>query len=271
METTSTDRFSWRDVYRLETGKTGHWQIGPFRMWARRHPREWFVSFAREPDSLRDTGSVQIPGRTEPEGNLTSRRFGVREPPAEIRLTPGLAERPVVTTPEEPFLLAPKEETTLYVSTPVWIGVEVGEPPVKLLDEASRRPSDTWFGESTRTGELCYATRTRATLERANLPARVHRALSVVHIRNRVGSLLGVEKLKLPAPNMSLFLDSDGHLWTEELTLDRIEEGRVAAVVLASGPPASAGDVDRVAGPRKKLEKGFLDRTFGGLMRELRG
>ena len=271
METTSSDRFSWGTVYRLETGSTAQWQVGPIRLWARRDPREWRVSLARERDSLKDTASVQIPSRTEPEGNLTSSRFGFREPPAEIRLTPSLAERPVVTTPEEPFLLAPQEETTLYVSTPVWIGIEVGEPPVKLLNEASRLPSDTWFGESTQTGELCFATRTRATLERTNLPARVHRALSVVHIRNRASSLLEVEKLKLPAPNMSLFLDSDGHLWTEELTLDRVEEGQVAAVVLASGPPAAAGGGDRVAGPRKKLEKGFLDRAFGGLMRELRG
>ena len=53
--------------------------------------------------------------------------------------------------------------------------------------------------------------------------------------------------------------------------VDRVEEGQVAAVVLASGPPAAAGGVDRVVGPRKKLEKGVLDRAFGGLIRELRG
>jgi hypothetical protein len=271
MDLMYADRLSWGAVYQIEFGSSGYWELGPLRVWARRDTREWSVSFAHGHDPLSDVAAVQIPSRSEPEGDITSRRFGFRVPPAEIRLTPALAKRPIVVTPEEPFLLPPNEETTLYVSTSVWVRVEVGEPPVQLLEEASHRPSDTWFGESTREGELCYATRTRATLDRAELPICAHRALSVVHIRNRAASVLEIEKVKLPAPNMSLFLASDGHLWTEEVSFNREQEGQVASVLLAAGPPAAATAAERLVGPRKKVDKGFMDRTFGGFIRELRG
>ena len=182
-----------------------------------------------------------------------------------------MAPRPVVVTPEEPFLLPAQEEAVLYVSTPVWVRVQVGVPPVQLVEEASHRPSDTWFGASTRVGMLCYATRTRAAIELGELPVSVHRALSVVRIRNLAGSELAVEKVKLPAPNMSLYLTSAGQLWTDEIVLTREQDGELASVDLEPGPPAAAGGAELLSGPRAKLDKSLLDRTFSGIIRELRG
>jgi hypothetical protein len=271
MDLTKPGRFSWRDVHHVETGSGAHWELGPLRIWARREAREWSVSFARGDDALDAAAEAWIPSPHEPEEGATTTRFGFREPPAKIRLTPALAKRPVVVTPSEPFSLPPMQETTLHVSTPVWVGVEVGEPPAELLERASHRPSDTWFGESTRVGELCYATRTRATLDLDELPRCAHHAISVVHIRNSAGSVLEIEKLKLPAPNMSLFLTPEGSLWTEEVSLDREQEAEVAVVVLENGPPSVAAEAERIVGPRRKLDRGFLDRNFGGLIRELRG
>jgi hypothetical protein len=269
--TKSGGRFSWRDVRHIETGSGVHWELGPLRLWAYRDAREWTLCFERGEDALSDFVSVEAPPNTEPAGEATTLRFGFKKSPAVIRLTPALAKRPVVVTPEEPFSLPPKEETTLYISTPVWIGVEVGDPPVRLLEEASHRPSDTWFGRSTRDGELCYATRTRATLELAELPIRVHRAVSVVRIVNRAGSALEIEKIKLPAPFMSLFVDAGGHLWTEEVSLTREQDGELASVDVGTGPPAAVVGAEQLGGAQKTMGRGILDRTFGGLIRELRG
>jgi hypothetical protein len=271
MDLKASPRFSWCEVHEVEVGSGVFWELGPLRLWAHRGSREWSVSFERGDGALSDHVSVQLPSNVEPGGEATTVRFGFQDAPAKIRLAPAPAKRPVVVTPDEPFSLPPNEETTLYVSTPVWVGVEVGEPPVQLLEEPSHRPSDTWFGESTRDGDLCYATRTRATLDVEQLPIRSHRVLSVVRIRNRASTVLEIERIKLPTPYMSLFADTSGQLWTEELSLDREQNDEVAAVVLGTRPPAVAADAERLVGPRKKRDRGFLDRTFSGLMRELRG
>lgn len=265
------DRFAWGEVATLDVGTLASWQLGPLRLWARRDPREWTLSYVRDQASLDTTTTVEIPSRTEPEGDLTVRRFGFGSSPAEIRLEPAMANRPVVVTPEEPFLLPPQESTTLYVSIPVWVRVAVGVPPVGLVEEPSYRPSDTWFGESTRSGVLCYATRTRATIELDELPVCAHRARSVVRIRNLAATVLEVEKVKLPAPNMALYVTAGGHLWTEVVSFTREQDGIVASVVLEAGPPSAAGRAELVAPPRLKLGRGFLDRTFSGIIRELRG
>lgn len=263
-------RMIWSS-FELATGESGCWRIGPIRLWATRAPHEWCISFARFDGQLDHPVGVELPCATPPEGDVTTKRFGYHDPPSSIRLLPATAPRPLVATPIDSLLLPPGEETTLHVSTPVWVQVSLGESATMLIDEASHLPSDTWFGESTRKGELCYSFRARATFDRTALLECTHRALSVVHIQNQAKSVLEIEKVKLPAPNMSLFVTARGDLWTEDVTLVREQDGEVALVELGSGPPTDAADAKLLVGPRTTVRQGVLDRTFGGFMRELRG
>ena len=56
----------------------------------------------------------------------------------------------------------------IYVSTPLWVRVDVHDPPQFLQEIPVIRPSDTWFGPSTREGELGYAGRTHGRLNFEN-------------------------------------------------------------------------------------------------------
>jgi hypothetical protein len=192
------------------------------------------------------------------------KRFGFRKASGQLELRPALADRPVVVNPEIPFALPAGEETSLYVSVSLWLQIHTGNPASLLLEEPVFRPSDTWFGPSTMEGELCYAGRTGARLNLENLTVRPQRAICAVRIRNRAATLLPLQRLKLPAPNLSLFTSAEGHLWTEALTLDRDQDGELASLRLGKGPPREARDPVHVNGPRARIERGLLVRTFAG-------
>jgi hypothetical protein len=66
-------------------------------------------------------------------------------------------------------------------------------------------------------------------------------------------------------PNLSVYSAADGRLWTEAVTLERREDGDVAELQLAKGPPPEARSAKLLHGPRSKAEKGLLIRAFGGL------
>ena len=156
------------------------------------------------------------------------------------------------------------EETTLFLSAPLWLRVYLDGREVALVDTPIARPSDTWFGPDTMTGELCYALRTSARLHPEHLPRRPHRAISAVRIQNNTPSVLHIEKLKVPVPHLSLFVSDEGHLWTEALTLER-EEDSGGATVRLDDRPTQIVATERIARPRKKMSKGFLLDAFGEL------
>lgn len=204
--------------------------------------------------------------RPEPDGDFERMRFAFQRTESTLSIRPALADRGVVVRPDVIFSIPPKEESTVFISTPVWITLSPGtaEP---VLDVPCNRPSDTWFGPNTRVGELAYASRTRATQAFDEVTRMPHRAVSVVKIRNRAASALRVERIMMPVENLSLFADDAGYLWTETVTLEREADGDFAAMKLGKGAPDESGGAARIVGPREKHEKGISLRAFGSLLK----
>jgi hypothetical protein len=169
----------------------------------------------------------------------------------------------VIVNPLRPFAVPAGQEVVIYVGTPLWISLEVAPPRMALMEAPLRLPNTTWFGGDTRQGELCYASRTHANLRLENVRHWPHRAVSPVRIRNRAGGLLDLRKLRLPMPNLSLFADGAGRLWTQTVVLERDEDGDYAALRLESHPATEAGEMEPVGGPREVAEKRVLVRAFG--------
>jgi len=261
----SSDQATWWGNFGIDVGARAYWRIGSLELWAERTDHEWRFAERRGGDPMDPTVVVECPSvRTPPETLPDQRRFGFRQSPAEISLTPALAPRPMIVKPEVPFALTARQESTLYVSSPLWIEVATVKPDDALFEVPTHRPSDTWFGASTREGELCFAGRTRARLQLPDEMVITHRAIAAIHIRNRAATLLNLERIKLPTPNLSVFVDGSGQPWTEQVTLDRQEDGDFAALRLGKGPE---GDVkgELLRGPRVKAEKGLSIRSFGGI------
>lgn len=255
----------WWGQFALATNARAYWRIGPLEIWAERTEREWRF-FDRQLDSPLDTTvMVECPTQREVPPEVTShRRFGFSVSVDHIQLLPVTAPRAIIVSSEVPFALPPKQETTVYVSSPLWVEIRIDKPSFSLLEVPVHRPSDTWFGPSTLEGELCFAGRTRARQELSSVDILPHRAISAINIRNRAGSLLQLERIKIPTPNLSVFADPAGQPWTEQVMLDRESDGDFAALRL-SKMPGEKSDYELLRGPRTKLEKGLSIRSFGSI------
>lgn len=256
----------WWGSFSIDVGEVLRWKIGPMRMWLARTDREWRVAHECGSDRLEPTLAVAESCRDvgEASPDAVRVRFGFRRTTDAFRVFPALPDRPIVIRPDEPIYLPPGEESTLFVSIPLWIGIHAGSPPTQLYETPIFRPSDTWFGLPTVAGGRCYASRTRARSDLSDLELLPQRAVAVVRILNHAESELPLERLRLPSPNLSLFVSRNGQLWTEAITFEREDEAQSTSMDLDGGPSVEIGPTELVVGPRERMEKGLM-RTFGGL------
>ncbi len=238
--------------------------FGPLNLDIFRDSGEWRLSWSYD-DELDVSSRVSmevVDGMAESE---TFERYVFGGGSGRVQLRPLLMERPVVIRPREPVFLPSGEQTTLYLSTPLCLQVEVGEPAVVLRELPMVRLSDTWFGPSTREGELCYSGRTHARHSISEVPRRPHRAVTPLRIHNAAPAVLPLEKVSVPVPVLSVYGQRDGHLWTQGVSLKRSTDTDLAALQVHRGAPAYAKDATLLSGPRQEAERGGLVRAFSVL------
>lgn len=237
-------------------------RIGPLRLRVQHTVAEWRVASEYEDEVLGAVPAVtlQVISGALPDDDIT--RYVAPRTGDRLRLKPLLPDRAVVVRPRQPVFLPSHGETTLYLSTPVWLQLEVGEQqPVTLCEVPALRLSDTWFGPSTQEGEFCYSDKTHARHALAEVPYRPHRVVTPVNIRNEAATTLPLEKLSLPIPVLSVYGAADGSLWTQGLTLVRRSDSDMAAIKVDAKPPAFAGEISLISGPRQ-FGRGGLVRVF---------
>ena len=179
-----------------------------------------------------------------------------------LDIKPSLADRTVVCRPKSPITIVPNASVVIYLSTPIWLTIGVvGENTILLKEIATQQLSDTWFGASTREGELCYASQTIGRLDIEKLPFRVQRAITPLRIENKADNDLIFERIALPAPSLSLFSTKSGQLWTQNVTLIREDDGDFAQLKLGASQP----DSTLINGPRVELGHGQLIRAFSAI------
>lgn len=248
-------------------GTCARWRIGPLRLWAQRLPGEWRI--AREASDESTSATIERGVRAKVDdllGHDSLGRFAMGGEDESLTLTPRLADRPVVSTPRRPFYIPSGEEVTVHIGTPLWIELRAGERQTWLDEFPIHQPSDTWFGPNTRTGELCYASRTFCRLQLGELQRRPQRATTAVLIQNHTDSPLYLDRFKLPVPFLSLYCD-DGtsNLWTNDVVLERVEGEELDPLRVSEVPPASLANATRISEPRRKHGGNLMVRAFGAL------
>ena len=249
----------------LDTAAT--WQIETLHFAIHHVDKEWQISHRREREDDGLMSEVSINRESfDPLYYTHTERHIFRKLTSGIELKPQLADRTVVTRPSMPISLAPGEEVTLYISTPLWIQFEINSKRESILDElAIHRPSDTWFGPSTREGELCYASQTSGRTNLESLPVRASRAITPLIIINKALDKLLIDRVALPVPLLSLFATPEGVLWTQSATLIRDDDGGMAELKLGKDAPKEAKDAVRINKARLQPEKGMLVRAFSSI------
>lgn len=252
-----------------------HWipvTIGPLSLSFSYRPGEWFIAWEhRDPQEAApvcSTGAAQPVSDEQPVKE--ARRFLTGRTDGAIRLRRELADRPVVARPELPAMVPSGDEVSIFVSTPIWVRVELEFPLRQLLEIPTLRPSDTWFGPNTRRGTVAYASQTAARLNLANLPAMAHRAITRITVRNETETVLPIDRICVPMPNLTLYADADGALWTSPLLAVYDGEKEPARVRLDDEVPADAKDPTKVAEPRERLPKSVFSRALHVLSSEVR-
>jgi hypothetical protein len=278
MSDPSADPTPWWGAVSLDLNAGGEWHVGPTTLWVHRSSRDWRVVVRPSTDPVAADPMAQRSGVTVPVGDealdavleattddLTTFRLGVQDTNESVALRPALADRPVVARPEHALSVLPDEKVTLYLSTPLWVRVELVESGRRLVEVPSHRMSDTWFGPSTREGTLCYATRTAGRLHRDRLPRRLHRALTPLTVRNQTAEPLALERVQLPAPHLSLYETDAAALWTDPVTMTHRTKGEGAAVQVREGPPAAHPAAEPIQAPREAARHGLFTSTFSAV------
>lgn len=257
-EATSTELKIFRNPFRLDEGQVLYLRFGPLDVYIGHFPQEWRVSWFSTNDYLDTSFKVALPfAEKVPEDLLSQNRYTYSRPSNSfIKLTPVLGDLPFVARPTKPLMVLPGETVKIYMSIPLFLKVE-SEDPYHVLEEIPALQSPkTWFGESTRAGEVCYSTRIKAVLDKKELVHRPYRAMSKLIIENRGSDALHVEKLKVPAPFLALFQDEEGHFFTSVIHYIRESDGFIKNVDVMS--PDKGEDLFFLSGPRLRADSSLL-------------
>ena len=181
-------------------------------------------------------------------------------------IKPALADRSVVSRPQVPFRLLAGDQIQLYVGNPLWFRLELPNEGPCLRELPINRPSDTWFGPSTREGELCYATRTHARLTVAEIPKRPHRAITPVTLSNRAEDPMLLERISLPVPLLSAYRIDAGNVWTSAVALERREDREMAELKILPGAPRGGDSASLLFKARQAGGRNVVLKTLSSLL-----
>lgn len=257
----------WWGKFDIPLNSNATWKIETLSFAIHHLDNEWQISNRRDNFDEALTNKIAFSqGTFDPSDYTNTTRHMFRKTTSTLELKPQLADRTVVTRPAMPINLAPGEEVTLYISTPLWVQFEINDKRSGILDElAIQRFSDTWFGPSTREGDLCYASQTSGRTSLESLPVRPSRAITPLIIINQASDKLLIDRIALPVPLLSLFATEAGLLWTQAATLIREGDGGMAELKLAKDAPKEAKSAERINKPRQQPERGMLVRAFSSI------
>ena len=245
--------------------------LGPLDLTVLRSPGEWRVA-SHIVDDERERNRAEYQSVSElSEDEAEIERYASGRDRDTLRLTPRTADRAVVVRPRIPLLVPSGERIRIFVSAPVWVEVSIGRPWRSLCERPVKRLTDTWFGPSTREGELAYSLRTHARIGLEDLPFHHGRGTTPVVITNRGEDTLAIERFSLPVPYLSLYAGPEQRLWTEQVTMSRTEEDHMAEFKVGRGAPADQPDATRVSGPRMVADENLLVRAFATLVKRVAG
>lgn len=264
----NVNRSAWWGKYAVPAQKQAKWQLGPLTIWLQHLAHEWRLATKSRSDAYEKIVRHDGPSAIETlAADVVPARYCFSHMCDSVRLIPALPDRPVVTKPDTPLYVYPGEEVTLYLSFPLWLRVEVGEPSRLLREVPLYRLSDTWFGPNTREGEICYASHTAGTVNLADLVRRSYRAATAIVVRNRATTPLYIERLNVNLPFLSLYADSDNMLWTNALVLEHGAGGDgLANLQIERRAPSEAKNGQFIVGPRQVEHRSALVRAFSSIL-----
>lgn len=254
----------WWSDFTFTKNQHRYWQLGNCILGIQRAPQQWRIAYEYF-EELEPEIKCGVTKLTHIDSDsLTFKYYTTTQTAEKIYLTPVLADRPQVSRPEVPFYISGSSQVQLYVSSPAWVRIATSQ---QILQEIpTQRLSDTWFGENTLEGQLCYASRTRCRteLDKENLhPLRV---LTQVTIANHTEQNFLVQRIKLPLPSLSIYANEKNNLWTENLVIEitSTTEGMLSRI--ENSAPENVGQIELISGPRIMVKSNRIIDIFSQIL-----
>jgi hypothetical protein len=152
MSNDDQQRSTWWGQYSLDANQTAQWEIGPLMLAIQRRVDEWQIAYEPLLDANPDTTNWQFQPSAPKIGTLdyaNTARFACSETGETVWLRPLLADRALVSRPLTPLYVPAGETIIIFVRSPLWLRIEVGDSLIPLQELPILRPSDTWFGPTT--------------------------------------------------------------------------------------------------------------------------
>lgn len=229
-------------------------------------PNQWWLGYEWQMDVNQFQPVLESVAEETLQTLENEQRFVFAEQPASLTLQPALADRPVVCRPVVSVSLLPFQEVTLFVCLPLWVKLQTSDGEETLLDIPTVRVCDSWFGPNTREGVISYASQVSEQLDVKPIANNKARAAIEVRIQNQSDQMLTLDKISVPAPNLSLYADARGHFWTPRITLVRRDnEDAILSVdeVVSGGLPESA--LTLVSSAREDIGRSKITKAISAL------
>lgn len=241
-ESKIVDKDKWWGKFQFAINDSMYWRIGERSIIVKRSQREWTIWNKQTDAELKMPIKV---GKTSSDEQLLDddcSRYILAATNEVLEIEPSLADRAMIVKPAIPLIVSPNEQIEMFVSTPLWLTVLIPSKDKPIADIPFWRPSDSWFGPSTQTGDLCYSKYTDAKLDESLLELRAYRATTKVMLTNELEEPLVLERLNLPVPALKLYVDKSNRFWSDEVSILQTEEhGKSVSRVKHFAPKNSTG------------------------------
>ncbi|MBA6391325.1 hypothetical protein H4J38_11140 [Colwellia sp. BRX10-3] len=256
---------AWWGEFTFSLQQQRCWQFGDRSIILKRDENEW-NSWNLE--TVTENDQAMIVGEPDDDCCMKAAKFGrylQQNTSDKIQVLPLLADRSVVTRPDTPLTLLAGEKARLYVSTPIWFSAKLLPKGECLLDLPFWRPSDSWFGPSTRVGQICYAKYTAARIQLNNIEKRPHRAITPITVINNHNEALTIERISVPVTLLHLYADQEHQLWTTGISVHRDGHSDNVELHLDKHAPVEANAPVLISNPRVATEQSILIRSISSL------
>lgn len=236
------------------------WKISLLRLYVNRSKNEWSFTWYQDQNPSEPAVSFDLTGASKPSSEETGQaRFFHNAAEAHFDLGLTLADRPIVARPETSIFVPPGQHATLYVSSGLWLQPKLNGHV--LMDMPVYRPSDTWFGENTRIGEMCYFSRTRARTEATDSVIAPHKAVTPITVINRGTESVKIEHIRVPVINLGLYTNESGEFVTNSLSMILHENSKETSMEITP-IERQKGEFQLISTPRVEPDNSLLNQTI---------
>lgn len=233
--TTIDTNSCWWGDFSIGDEQSRFFKIGNVVICLDRYNNEWNITTHREGEQPFKSFSAQAANR--------------------ITLKPVLPDKPILCKLDRPLYIPSGESIQLYISAPVWIRIEAGTAATVIDEIPTEVLPDTWFGNNTRDGELCYANRYPCSPYLDDLIRDTTSITIPFLITNQTKSTMLIETLKVPLNNLSIYRDAENSFWTEQLHLRHDDKNPVLIDPIVQGVMKTLKTPERISQARLPLKQ----------------